>query len=264
MKDYYKILGVSRNATVEEIKKSYRKLAFQFHPDRNNDPSSHVFIKDINEAYDVLGDETKRIKYNNKLDNPVYYKTTTISKTYKAPKTAFRRQTFYRKKTNSFNYKNWAYKGKFVSAFILLYCSLICVDYIFSVGYQNVVVQQLNRFGPKEAGGKADRHTKYIIETIDIDFVMSLELNSVHPGDTIDFRITPFFGTITRACLHQNSNCVRLEVGNIYSPIFMFVLIAMLVSYLSMKVKSSETSLTYTIVSIFIFVVIVLFQNYTG
>jgi len=264
MKDYYKILGVTRNATAEEIKKSYRKLAFQFHPDRNNDPSAHVFIKELNEAYDVLGDETTRIKYNYKLDNPVYYKTTTKSSTYQAPKAPFRKQTFYKKKVNSFNFKGWAYKGKFVSAFILLYCSLLCVDYIFSVGYQDVVVQHLNRFGPKQAGGKADLHTKFNIESKDINFIMSLELNSISPGDTLDLRITPLFGTVIKACKHKSFDCIRLEAGSIYSPIFFFVLLTMLISFLSIWVKSSETSLTYSMVSIFIFVVIILFQNYTG
>lgn len=64
-RDYYEILGVSRNATEEEIKKSYRKLALQYHPDRNpNDPSAEEKFKEAAEAYEVLHDAEKRSLYD--------------------------------------------------------------------------------------------------------------------------------------------------------------------------------------------------------
>ncbi len=60
-KDYYGILGVARNASQDEIKKSYRKLAMKYHPDRNpGDKAAEAQFKSINEAYEVLGDPQKR------------------------------------------------------------------------------------------------------------------------------------------------------------------------------------------------------------
>jgi curved DNA-binding protein len=65
-KDYYKILGVDRNASADEIKKAYRKLALKYHPDKTkNDKESEEKFKDISEAYDVLRDPEKRRKYDN-------------------------------------------------------------------------------------------------------------------------------------------------------------------------------------------------------
>ncbi|RPI74728.1 MAG: J domain-containing protein [Desulfobacteraceae bacterium] len=63
-KDYYQILGLSRNASAEEIKKSYRKLAMQYHPDRNKDKKAEGQFKEISEAYAVLSDTEKRKQYD--------------------------------------------------------------------------------------------------------------------------------------------------------------------------------------------------------
>lgn len=64
-KDFYSVLGVSRTATADEIKKSYRKLAMQFHPDKNpGDKKAEERFKEITEAYETLSDEKKRQMYD--------------------------------------------------------------------------------------------------------------------------------------------------------------------------------------------------------
>ena len=63
-RDYYESLGVGRNATPEDIRKAFRKLAFDHHPDRNKDPGAEARFKEISEAYEVLSDGQKRAQYD--------------------------------------------------------------------------------------------------------------------------------------------------------------------------------------------------------
>lgn len=63
-KDYYKVLGIAKGASDDEIKKAYRKMALKFHPDKNKDPGAENKFKEIAEAYDVLSDSKKKELYD--------------------------------------------------------------------------------------------------------------------------------------------------------------------------------------------------------
>ena len=63
-RDYYDILGVSRDANDRQIKKAFRKLAVKYHPDKNKDPKAEDKFREIAEAYEVLSDEKKRMEYD--------------------------------------------------------------------------------------------------------------------------------------------------------------------------------------------------------
>ena len=59
-KDYYQILGVPKTASMDEIKKAFRKLAMKYHPDTNKEPNAKEKFVEISSAYEVIGDEKKR------------------------------------------------------------------------------------------------------------------------------------------------------------------------------------------------------------
>ena len=63
-RDYYEVLGISKDASEQEIKKAYRSLAKKYHPDMNKSPDAEEKFKEINEAYEVLSDPDKKAKYD--------------------------------------------------------------------------------------------------------------------------------------------------------------------------------------------------------
>ena len=134
-KDYYKTLGVNEDATAEEIKKTYRKLAFQYHPDKN--PGNEEMMKGINEAYAVLSDPGKRRDYDSYRlsygssardrfrqtyteqdifrDSDISHIFEDLSRAFglSRPEDIFSRNTFYGTQYRTFEFKGPGFSGRF-------------------------------------------------------------------------------------------------------------------------------------------------------
>ena len=118
MKNYYEVLGISKTASADEIKKAYRNLAFKYHPDRNSgDKVAEGKFKEINEAYDVLSDEKKRADYDSFGTSNSHYSGTNNS--YNRNNDFTNEETFWNwfngNTTNSYGnnntYRNYYYQS---------------------------------------------------------------------------------------------------------------------------------------------------------
>jgi len=133
MIDYYQILGVSVHASREEIRSAYRKLVVKYHPDRNPDPKAAERIREINIAYDVLGDPARRRKYD--LDRTTYRRpepTTPPAPAHRDP--AYRRRHYAPPPPSPppvsiwmLRYRKYSYKVSWVA---FAFCALLLIDYV--------------------------------------------------------------------------------------------------------------------------------------
>jgi hypothetical protein len=131
--DYYKILGVAYTATHDEIKRAYRRLAVRYHPDKNNDPQAESLFKEINEAYDVLGDPAKKTFYDLKFSSPFTSASEPQPPRHRDPAyhtnrpRAKRKSDQERLKDLMAEYLPWAIKTAYLC---LAFSGLLLIDYI--------------------------------------------------------------------------------------------------------------------------------------
>lgn len=116
--NYYKVLGLSSTASKEEIKKAYRKLALEFHPDKNKSPDAHEKFIEINEAYLILYDDEAREKYDREYNYHFSQHKKQKSSDYERSKEFYDQEKANQKKTeqeqkfNDSDLNDWAKKAK--------------------------------------------------------------------------------------------------------------------------------------------------------
>ncbi len=139
MSDYYQILGLNSSATAAEIKQRFRQLVVQYHPDKNPDPRAADRIREINEAYDVLGDPDRKRAYDNRFRAPIYQ--TPQPPPHRDP--AYHRARQYRKPSVSNQFvlmqQCMPYIKK-LNLFSLVFCGFLLLDFILPRIEQEEVV----------------------------------------------------------------------------------------------------------------------------
>lgn len=140
MKDYYQVLGLHSSATVAEIKNRFRKLVVQYHPDKNPSPEAALLIREINEAYDVLGDPDKKIQYDYRRNNLAFEATPVTS--HRDP--AYHRARTPRKPTISAQYVMMQQCMPYITKLIffsLVFCGFLMLDFLLPRKVQEEVIE---------------------------------------------------------------------------------------------------------------------------
>lgn len=133
MKNYYEILGVPTHASDEEIKRAFRKLALQYHPDKNPSPQAEIFFKELNEAYEILSDTATKQVYDALLiGNQTAVETTARPhrdpRYHKRPPGSYRKGNSKKEQLHAMMTEYMDY-ARIVSKVALAFCVFLMLDF---------------------------------------------------------------------------------------------------------------------------------------
>lgn len=244
MKDYYDILGVSPSAHSSDIKGAYRRLAVQYHPDKNPDPSAEAMFKEINEAYDVLGDPEKKSLYDWKRQNP-------LSELVQEEQPPQHRDPRYRRKGAASQHKSDAQRMREFMQQYLVYGLWICriglvlttalaLDYILP--YRNkteVVVDQVY----VHYQGRRSSYSYYLNIT---ESGRQIKMDvPIAKGQVINYQLTVVYSTVMSVTINGN----KQTLGKIYGAVVLFPAGVFITSLLGILFrKSTEFAFNASIV----------------
>ncbi|MDX2248478.1 MAG: DnaJ domain-containing protein [Bacteroidia bacterium] len=219
-KDYYDILGVDRNASERDIKRSFRSLAMIYHPDSNENPEAHQKFLDINEAYQTLGDEVKRKTYNDRYEYHKFVKFSEQIKPDYTYTTAYNPPVWQTPPPGPTRYEEFSRYNFFArfSAWVgFLFALSIVVDYFFA-NYSDIEMVRTMSItqGP---GGELSG----FVHTDSMGFLLDYKhFEHLGKGDKINLRKTPFYNVITHLYVWefpQSSENIPVQNGpQSYSP----------------------------------------------
>jgi hypothetical protein len=142
MKDYYLILGIARTASDRDIKRTYRRLAIIYHPDKNPTRDAEARFKEINEAYTVLSDPQSRAEYDQRLENPLAFPSPEAQPWHRDP--AYRRRTTQRRTTGpserTLFMQSMLKYSRLLFYFGCMWCMVLTMDFLMPASVQHEIV----------------------------------------------------------------------------------------------------------------------------
>jgi hypothetical protein len=220
VKDYYEIMKVGRKASDAEIKKAFRKLANQYHPDKNPSREAESIFKEINEAYEVLSDPASRLEYDQRLTNPGFYNYQHIRPTQQTAAAYRKRPTEKSMLQNSL-----LRYSRLLFYFGCLWCSVLVVDYTMPEQHiESVVITDMSR----QSLAGYNRPSKMLVTQAGPGFdVSASEMKHFPYGSTIHIYSSNLLSALIRVENHDGTYVVN-NLGSIYrnfsfAPILLFL-----------------------------------------
>jgi hypothetical protein len=261
MEDYYQILGISPRATQLEVRRSFRKLAVLYHPDKNNAPEAEEQFKQINRAYEVLNNVDKRAQYDLSLVYPLG-QAHTAQPRHRDP--AYHRNPAVNyaqrdhKQTTQELMAEYLPKFRWACWIGLVICLLLTFDYLLP--YQQSVedIVEINRmYRTGRGGGTIYDHDELITKNGITIYLQDEDLSYFKKARQIIIQKSPLFKKIVTAATADEA--YKIRVASIYGNLVFVPIILMIASSLGVALRNSvEFSFNLTIVS-FILLLIVMF-----
>jgi len=260
--NYYQILGIEQSATEGDIKRAFRRLANKYHPDKNADPQAEEIFKGINEAYDVLGDPSKRVLYDGTLANPF---DPIPEQTPKHRDPAYRpnRPKVRRKSDQE---RLWDLMAQYlpytqkISILCFVVAGLLLVDFAWPTRITN---EQISTVSTRVSYSRNSTTTWWVIKTsgghvIDLPFTAS---DFYQPNDKVRIHTSYFFAVPLRVQGNQHTENIKTTIyGNfIFAPIALLVISGLAVIFRKRVDYGFNLAVTSFVILVFlIFIVLVL------
>ncbi|RMG21891.1 MAG: J domain-containing protein [Bacteroidetes bacterium] len=273
VKDYYKILGLTKKATEKEIKEAYRKLAKQYHPDTNPHPEAHEMFIDLKEAHDILSDADTRYLYNIRLTAyqneqaaplaPTSYQMARRKRASRYQRGHYQTRNYTRRKRYSHSSRQseaarrqqalkrgaqigFAYLaafGKVVSALGFLLAAALLLDYMLASPQPPELVLsksvQHSKFG--QAGGVNYQTPHY-------HFQLPQSYGKyLYPGDGVELKATPVGKFVTKVFLHSPKvgRIAVPPIDGLYRSSLFLIIILLLASGAAFRKHMSNEIVSY-------------------
>lgn len=255
MKNYYAILGVSPSAHAADIKRAYRRLALQYHPDKNPSPEAEQFFKAVNEAYETLGDPQLRAAYDQRLANPAYQSPQQQPEpAHRDPKYRPRSPRQHTSRTDD-TYelmKEYLPRIVFITKVLMVISALLLVDYLLP---RQQVTEQFERHQFKTSSRRAGGNTHAIIYTQQGSSfrLESDEFDIIAGMDTIVLGKSWLMREITEVRSGEQRAKIFSSIygGFIFAPLALIIFT--LIAFLNRKNVSKGFNMGITAALIFIF-----------
>jgi curved DNA-binding protein CbpA len=230
--EYYRILGVSPSASEAEIKRAFRKLAIAYHPDKNPDPEAERLFKQINAAYDVLGDPAKRQRYDSQLQFPsVDFQPVPTRPAHRDPAYHPGKKRVYRKggqeslREQMAEYLPWAQK-------VIFFCFAVSVSLLIDFLWPKArTTETIAEVAVRRTNSRNSSTTWWYIRT-DTGRQMDLPIEAkiFFPlGAPVQLKVSFFFGIPVSIQVPEKEVFIRKSIyGNfIFAPIALLIVSAL-------------------------------------
>jgi len=228
MKDYYQILGVSRVATQEEIKRAFRRLAIAYHPDRNPSREAESFIKEIIEAYQVLEDPVQRQRYDELIEGNFPLEREKPARPHRDP--------YYRRQPPNPHYRsekqrmldmmqaNMKY-ALFMSWCTVAFSLVLALDFSLPPRQQTEIIKTFKRHRYVTDAEKftTDRGNEFKVDRLD--------LQKLRAGESITVHYSPWLDVPLYLVNDQNREAVKIP-ATIYGN-FIFIPVVLVLASLT-------------------------------